>query len=254
MQHLASKLGMAAQRRARSNMQAPPCLSIDDLLSGPQVFKNLSEAELIEHCLKRDDCVRIDSGAVVAYSGKYTGRTPKDKYIVRDGLTENKVWWGANNAMEPEVFRHVRSVALDYLGQRPVYVVDAFAGADPHYRIRVRFIVERAYHALFVHQLLIRPTPEELRSFQPQWTILNAAHRSMVPALDHVNGDAVIALNFTDHEVVVAGTQYAGELKKSVFTIMNFLLPLEGVMSMHCSANIGPSGDTALFFGLSGTG
>jgi phosphoenolpyruvate carboxykinase (ATP) len=133
-------------------------------------------------------------------------------------------------------------------------VVDTFAGADPQYRIKVRFIVERAYHALFIHQLLIRPTAEELKSFEPDWTVVDAAKLSMSPEADNVRGDAVIALNMTEQEVMVAGTQYAGELKKSVFTIMNFLLPRQGVMSMHCSANIGPKGDTAVFFGLSGTG
>ncbi len=235
-------------------MQAPTCLSLTDLLQGPHVFKNLSEQDLVRHCLERDDCVQIESGAVVAYSGKYTGRTPKDKYIVEDDETRNRVWWGSNNAVSPEEYAHVRTRILDYLKERPRYVVDTYAGVDPEYRIRVRFIVERAYHALFVRQLLITPSVEELRSFEPDWTIVDAGKLSMVPSTDKVKGDAVIALNFGRREVLVAGTQYAGELKKSVFTVMNYLLPQQGIMSMHCSANIGPSGDTALFFGLSGTG
>ncbi len=202
-------------------MQAPTCLSLTDLLQGPHVFKNLSEQDLVRHCLERDDCVQIESGAVVAYSGKYTGRTPKDKYIVEDDETRNRVWWGSNNAVSPEEYAHVRTRILDYLKERPRYVVDTYAGVDPEYRIRVRFIVERAYHALFVRQLLITPSVEELRSFEPDWTIVDAGKLSMVPSTDKVKGDAVIALNFGRREVLVAGTQYAGELKKSVFTVMN---------------------------------
>jgi phosphoenolpyruvate carboxykinase (ATP) len=133
-------------------------------------------------------------------------------------------------------------------------VIDAFAGADPAYRIRVRFIVERAYHALFMRQLLIRPSDAELREFEPDWTILDFCKLPVAGAIDGIGGEAVIALSFADRQVLVAGTQYAGEIKKSVFTVMNYLLPLKGVLSMHCSANIGSGGDTALFFGLSGTG
>jgi phosphoenolpyruvate carboxykinase (ATP) len=235
-------------------MQTPTRTSIRSLIQSPHVYVNLSEAELVAHCLEKDGCVLTPTGAVAAYTGKYTGRTPKDKYIVRDLITGPRVWWGGNNEMTPETYSHVREKIFDFLTDQPLYVVDAFAGADPNYRIKVRFIVQRAYHALFVKQLLLRPTAQELTDFEPEWTIVNASQLSMNPATDEIRGDAVIALNLSEKEVMVAGTQYAGELKKSVFSIMNYLLPLQGVMSMHCSANIGHRGDTCLFFGLSGTG
>jgi phosphoenolpyruvate carboxykinase (ATP) len=235
-------------------MQTPIAKPVHSLLEKRDLRVNLSTEELASLCLKEDGCQLSASGAVVAYTGKYTGRTPKDKYIVRDQMTSDSVWWGPNGEMSPETYAHIKGKILDYVEARPMYVVDTFAGADPQYRIKVRFIVERAYHALFIHQLLIRPTAEELKSFEPDWTVVDAAKLSMSPEADNVRGDAVIALNMTEQEVMVAGTQYAGELKKSVFTIMNFLLPRQGVMSMHCSANIGPKGDTAVFFGLSGTG
>lgn len=208
----------------------------------------------MRHCLEFDGCLATPSGSVAAYSGKYTGRNPRGKFIVRDEGTESLVWWAGNQSMSPRTYLEIRSRAIDYIRGRRTYVVDTFAGADPRYRIKVRFIVERAYHALFVHQLLMRPTPEELCNFVPDWTILDAAKLMLDPLPGGIGTEAIIALNLTGQEVVVTGTQYAGELKKSVFTIMNYLLPAQGVVSMHCSANRGPAGDTALFFGLSGTG
>lgn len=225
-----------------------------DLARVPEVFSNLDVETLVRHCVERDGCRLASNGAVVAYSGKYTGRTPKDKFTVRDETTENQIWWENNHPMSPEEFERVREKVTDYLQKKTLYVVDTFGGADPEHRIAVRFIVERPYHALFIRQLLIRPTTEELQSFAPAWTVLDAGKLSMDPAVDPVKGDAVIALNLAARQVVIAGTEYAGEMKKSVFTIMNYLLPLEGSLSMHCSANLGAEGDVALFFGLSGTG
>jgi phosphoenolpyruvate carboxykinase (ATP) len=135
-----------------------------------------------------------------------------------------------------------------------VYIVDAFAGADENYHIKVRFVLERAYHAMFISQLLIKPTLEQLESFDPEWVVLDAGKLTLDPAVDGSRTEAAIVLNFTDRQVLIAGTEYAGEIKKAVFTIMNYLLPRQNVMSMHCSANVGKKGDTALFFGLSGTG
>ncbi|RYG25816.1 phosphoenolpyruvate carboxykinase (ATP) [bacterium] len=219
-----------------------------------RAFRNLDDDTLIGHCIEEDGCVQIGNGAVVAYSGKYTGRTPKDKHTVRDASCEGRIWWDNNKPLEPEAYAQVREKIAGYLRDKPLYVVDTFAGADPEYRIAVRFIVERPYHALFIKQLLIRPTAEELATYTPDWTVIDAGKLSMQLGVDPVPGDAVIALNLSEHEVLIAGTEYAGEMKKSVFTIMNDLLPMQGVMSMHCSANIGTQGDTALFFGLSGTG
>jgi phosphoenolpyruvate carboxykinase (ATP) len=156
--------------------------------------------------------------------------------------------------MEPDTFAKLRDKVRGYAEGKTLYVVDTFGGWDPTHRIAVRFIVERPYHALFIKQLLIRPSEAELASFTPEWTVADMARLITDPVADGVRGDATIALNFAEKQVLICGTEYAGEMKKSVFTIMNYLLPLKGVMSMHCSANIGEVGDTALFFGLSGTG
>jgi phosphoenolpyruvate carboxykinase (ATP) len=230
----------------------PATMPID--LNQAEVVFNPSVGTLVIDCLERDDCLLADNGAVVAYTGKYTGRTPKDKHVVREPNSEEKIWWENNTPMSPEQFERVRQKLVEYGKGRKLYVIDTFGGADPAHRIAARFIVERPYHALFIKQLLIRPTAEELRSYQPEWTIVDFGKLKMIPETDGTRGDAIIALNFAEKQVLIAGTEYAGEMKKSVFTIMNYLLPLGGVLSMHCSANIGPEEDTALFFGLSGTG
>jgi phosphoenolpyruvate carboxykinase (ATP) len=176
--------------------------------------RNLDVETLIQHCLERDGCELTASGAVVAYSGKYTGRTPKDKHTVRDSSCESRIWWDNNRPLEPEAYALVRETITGYLSDKPLYVVDTFAGADPDYRIAVRFIVERPYHALFIKQLLIRPTAEELATFTPDWTVIDAGKLSMRPGVDPVPGDAIIALNLAEREVLIAGTEYAGEMKK----------------------------------------
>jgi phosphoenolpyruvate carboxykinase (ATP) len=224
-----------------------------NLTEASEVLSNLSIAELVEHAVRDGDKL-ASNGALVAYTGKYTGRTPKDKHTVREPESEPHVWWDNNAAMAPEVFAGLERKAAEYIRGRRLYVVDTYGGADPEHRIKARFIVERPYHALFIKQLLIRPTEDELRTYEPDWTVVDLAHLSCDPEKDGTRGDAVIALNFAEKKVLIMGTQYAGEMKKSVFTILNYLLPLKGVLSMHCSANIGAAGDTALFFGLSGTG
>ncbi|AIE85258.1 phosphoenolpyruvate carboxykinase (ATP) [Fimbriimonas ginsengisoli] len=224
-----------------------------DLQRAEAVY-NPSVETLISDCLAVDECKMASSGAVVAYTGKYTGRTPKDKHIVREPGCENNIWWENTAPMSPDTFAKIGNLFAEYAVGRKLYVIDTFGGADPDHRIAARFIVERPYHALFIKQLLIRPTAEELAKFEPDWTIVDFGKRKMDPATEGTKGDAVIALNFAEKQVLIGGTEYAGEMKKSVFTIMNYLLPLEGVLSMHCSANIGQEGDTALFFGLSGTG
>ena len=223
-------------------------------LAAAHLVVNPSIEFLVDQCLREDGCRLTDSGAVVAYSGKYTGRTPKSKFVVRDEESEAAIWWNNNNPMTPARFTELSAKLLNYASGKKLYVVDTLAGADPEYQLKVRFIVERPYHALFMQDLLIRPSAEQLESFEPDWTILNLCHLSLNGAEDGVPDDAVIALNFSVKEVLIAGTQYAGELKKSVFSIMNRLLPEQGVLSMHCSANMGNDGSAALFFGLSGTG
>ena len=237
-----------------STMPSPVPLIMPLEFRQAEILFNPAVERLIEDCLREDDCKLASNGAVIAYTGKYTGRTPKDKHIVREPESEDRVWWGNNNPLEPEQYDRIRRLLIDYGRDHKRYVIDTFAGADPSRRISVRFIVERPYHALFIRQLLIRPTPVELRDFAPDWTIFDYGKRKMAGPSEDARGDAMIALNFAAKEVLIAGTEYAGEMKKSVFTIMNYLLPLQGVLGMHCSANIGPEGDTALFFGLSGTG
>ncbi|MBL8064743.1 MAG: phosphoenolpyruvate carboxykinase (ATP) [Chthonomonadaceae bacterium] len=221
-----------------------------DPAKGREVYWNLTVPELIEHAIRNGEGQLADNGALVAYTGKYTGRTPKDKLTVRDSSTEDKVWWDNNASIPSDTFQMLIDKANAAIPNKRIYVVDTFGGADPEHRIKVRFIVENAYHALFIRTLLIRPTRDELEAFQPEWTVTDLCRETW----DRDGRDAVIALNFSAKSVVIMGTNYAGEMKKSVFTIMNYLLPLKGVMSMHCSANVGLSGDTALFFGLSGTG
>ena len=223
-------------------------------LSAARLVMNPSTDFLVEKCLSEDGCKQTDSGAVVAYSGKYTGRTPKSKFVVQDSESMASIWWENNHPMSPERFDQLEQKLAAYAGGKTLYVVDTLAGADPAYQIKVRFIVERAYHALFMRDLLIQPSADQFEQFAPDWTILNLSHLQLNGADDGVPDDAVIALNFSEKQVLIAGTQYAGELKKSVFSIMNRLLPERGVLSMHCSANTGVDGSTALFFGLSGTG
>jgi phosphoenolpyruvate carboxykinase (ATP) len=223
-------------------------------VQGSDLVRNPSVDELIEACLRTDACRQTDSGAVVAYTGKYTGRTPKDKFIVREPDSDEWIWWESNNPMPPDRFARIRDILETYAIGKRLFVIDAFAGADPNYRIAVRFIVERAYHALFIKQLLLRPSESELARFEPDWTVVDFGKRPMDPATEETRGDAVIALNFAERQVMIGGTEYAGEMKKSIFTVMNYLLPRRGVLGMHCSANIGADGQVALFFGLSGTG
>jgi len=222
-------------------------------LSAADVILNPSVEQLYQDCVSEGDVVS-SNGAIVAYTGRYTGRTPKDKFIVRTPSFERDIWWENNHPMDERVFAALKAKANSQFPNKKLYVIDTFAGADPKYQIAVRFIVERAYHALFVHQLLIRPSKEQLKNFEPDWTVVDLCRTVTDPEKDEVRSEATIALNFQTQKILIFGTQYAGELKKSIFSVMNYLLPTQGVMSMHCSANIGKSGDVALFFGLSGTG
>ncbi len=223
-------------------------------LSQSHLIVNPTVESLIEDCVHLDGDRLASNGAIVAYSGKYTGRTPKDKHTVRTSAVEANIWWENNNEMSPEVFSALRSKAQGLLANRRIYQIDTYAGADPDYQIGVRFLLERPYHALFIKQLLIRPTSQQLQTFHPDWTVVDLCRTQTDPEIDHVKGDATIALSFDQQEALIFGTEYAGEIKKSIFTVMNYRLPLMGVLSMHCSANVGKSGDVALFFGLSGTG
>ena len=216
---------------------------------------NLSAAALIEEAIKRGEGTLADSGALVVGTGKYTGRSPGDKFIDDDDTTDAEVDWGAvNQPFDPALFERLLARALAYVQGRDLFVFDGFAGADPLHRLPVRVVTEQAWHCLFARQLLLRPTPEQLAGHRPQFTILNVGRFQADPALDGTRSATFIILDFERRLGLIGGTQYAGEIKKSIFSVLNFLLPPQGVLPMHCSANVGPGGDTALFFGLSGTG
>jgi phosphoenolpyruvate carboxykinase (ATP) len=223
-----------------------------------EVVRNAPPALLYEHGLRYEPGTAISaSGAMIALSGEKTGRSPNDKRIVDEVGSRDDVWWGkVNIPMDERSFAINRERALDYLNTRErLYVVDGFAGWDAKYRIKVRVITTRAYHALFMHNMLIRPTEAELEAFgEPDYVIFNAGAFSANRHTTGMTSKTSVALHFGRAEMVILGTQYAGEMKKGVFTIMHYLMPKQGVLSMHCSANRGPAGDVSLFFGLSGTG
>ena len=219
-----------------------------------RVWANLSAAALTEHAVRREEALLTDLGAVAAYTGKRTGRSPKDKFTVREPLVADQVDWTANQPMAPETFARLRDLARAYFQNRELFVFDGFAGADPEHRLPIRVVTEKAWHSLFARCLFLRPTPEQLQGFEPEWTILHACDFHADPARDGSKSETCLAISFEQKLVIACGTHYAGEIKKSVFTVMNYLLPQKGVLSMHCSANVGRGGDVALFFGLSGTG
>jgi len=227
-------------------------------ISVKTVIRNAHPALLYERGLRDEPGTVISSsGALIAMSGEKTGRSPKDKRVVDEAGSQGDVWWGpVNIALPEEGFESNRDRAIDYLNTRPyLYVVDGYAGWDEKHRIKIRVISTRAYHALFMHNMLIRPTASQLAQFgEPDYVIFNAGG---FPANRHTAGvtsKTSVALHFGRREFVILGTEYAGEMKKGVFTIMNYLMPKKGVLSMHCSANEGDDGDLSIFFGLSGTG
>ena len=221
-----------------------------------EIFANLGTAPLVEHAVRNGEGVLAADGPFVVATGKHTGRSAKDKFFVRDETTENAVWWGKTNvAMTPEHFAALKADFFAALGEKDkLYVADLFGGSQPEHRVNVRIINELAWHNLFVRTLLVRPSETELASFAPEYTIIDLPSFRADPARHGSRTETIIAVNFTEKLILIGGTAYAGEMKKSVFGILNFLLPVKGVMPMHCSANIGPNGDTAVFFGLSGTG
>jgi len=221
------------------------------------VLRNAEPAILYEQALKRGEGEIVRSGALAARSGQKTGRSPKDKRIVDADPSNKDVWWGdVNVKLTDKSFQINRQRAIDYLNTRDqIYVVDGFAGWDPKYQIKVRIVCLNAYHALFMHNMLIRPTKDQLATFgDPHYVIFNAGQFPASPLTEGMGSATSVSLSFERGEFVILGTQYAGEMKKGVFTIMNYLMPRQGVMSMHCSANEGKDGDVSLFFGLSGTG
>jgi phosphoenolpyruvate carboxykinase (ATP) len=216
---------------------------------------NLAPPVLIEHALARKEGELASNGAFAATTGVHTGRSPKDKFIVSNEEYAAKIWWGENNhPMSQENFEAVRSSLAAYLQGRDVYVLDAAASADPKYRLPLQVITELAWHNLFARQLFLRKNESDATSNRPGFTILCVPNLHTDPRIHGTRSEAAIMIDFEERLVLIAGTHYAGEMKKSIFTVLNFMLPSEGVLPMHCSANVGPDGDVALFFGLSGTG
>jgi len=220
------------------------------------IHANLGTAPLVEHAIRNGEGRLAAEGPLVVATGKHTGRSAKDKFIVRDAETENSVWWGKTNvAMTPAHFAALKEDFLKALDAKDtLYVADLFGGSQPEHRVNVRVINELAWHNMFIRTMLVRPTDAELADFVPEYTIIDLPSFRADPERHGTRSETVVAVNFTEKLILIGGTAYAGEMKKSVFGILNYLLPVKGVMPMHCSANIGPAGDTAVFFGLSGTG
>jgi phosphoenolpyruvate carboxykinase (ATP) len=200
--------------------------------------------------------VRTAHGAIALKTGKFTGRSPEDRFIVKDSLTSDAVWWGPiNKPFDAGKFQQLKKKMCNYLNAKDVYVRDAFAGAHPEYRINIRVINEFPWSNQFAYNMFLRPSQEELRQFQHEWTIINAPGFLADPEIDGTRQENFAILDFTDKTILIGGTGYTGEIKKGIFSALNFILPFEkDVLSMHCSANVGNDGDTAIFFGLSGTG
>ncbi len=219
------------------------------------VFWHPTTAQLYEHALARGEARLAEGGALVVDTGEHTGRSPKDKFIVREPGSESRIWWGDVNAeIAEDDFERLRDKVTDRLSEGDVYVVDAFAGSDPAHRIAVRVISESPWHALFAKTLFIEPTEDELEEMEPEALVLHAPSVSAEPDEDGTRTGTFVVLHPSRTEVLIGGTFYAGEIKKSIFTVMNDRLPLEGVFPMHCSANVGVKEKVAVFFGLSGTG
>jgi phosphoenolpyruvate carboxykinase (ATP) len=220
-----------------------------------RVHRNLAPAVLLEHAVQRGEGHLTDGGAFVGMTAPHTGRSPDDKYVVREASSEEHIWWGKTNvAMSVDHFAALHEDVRSYLSQQELYVSDVWAGADEAHRLNVRVVTPSAWHAVFVDNMFIEPPAEARRDFEPGFTLLHAPDFEADPAKHGTRTGTFIVLNFGEKLVLIGGSHYAGEIKKSIFTVMNYLLPLRDVLPMHCSANVGKDGDVALFFGLSGTG
>ncbi|UOF92898.1 phosphoenolpyruvate carboxykinase (ATP) [Fodinisporobacter ferrooxydans] len=220
-----------------------------------QVHRNISVAELVEYAIRRHEGILADTGAFCVETGKYTGRSPKDKFLVDEPSVHEHIAWGdVNKPISVEQFNSIYARVQEYIKDKELFIFDGFAGADAAYRLPIRIVNEFAWQNLFVRQLFIRPTTAELNAHIPQFTVIAVPDFQANPAVDGTHSETFIIVSFEKRVVLIGGTHYAGEMKKSIFTVMNYILPMQNVLSMHCSANMGDSGKVALFFGLSGTG
>jgi len=228
---------------------------MNDNKIGKNVYRNLSAPALYEHAVSKKEAEIAAGGALCARTGKHTARSAQDKFIVKEPASEKHIWWGDQNvAIDEAVFDKLYGKVQSYLAGRDVYQRDCYAGSDPKNRLKVRVHTELAWHSLFAGHMFIDPPAAELEGFAPDFTVINAPGFHALPQVDGTRGAAFILLSFRKRVILIGGTAYAGEIKKSIFSVMNYLLPLKGVMPMHCSANVGKKGDSAIFFGLSGTG
>ena len=231
-------------------------LAAQGIATDAQLHWNLITAPLVEHAIHRGEGILAKDGPLVVTTGRHTGRSANDKFIVRDAMTEDTIWWGkTNKGMTPDHFAALKADFMSALGAKDtLFVQDLFGGSQAENRVKVRVINEFAWHSLFIRTLLVRPDRAALADFMPEFTIVDLPSFRADPVRHGTRSETVVAVSFTDKLILIGGTAYAGEMKKSVFGILNYQLPAAGIMPMHCSANIGPGGDTAVFFGLSGTG
>lgn len=219
-------------------------------------YWNLTVPELVEETILNGEGSLTDTGALAVDTGEFTGRSPKDKFVVYDAITKDTVWWGdVNYKFESDKFDKLYNRVLAYLGGKEIYVRDCYACADPKYKLNIRVVTESSWSSLFANNLFLRPTHDEILNFKSDWTIIQAPGFKANPLIDGTRQHNFTIMNFTRKIILIGGSAYTGEIKKGIFTLLNYILPQEkGVLSMHCSANIGKEGDTAIFFGLSGTG
>jgi phosphoenolpyruvate carboxykinase (ATP) len=226
------------------------------ITNAANIYRNLSTPAVLEAAIRRREGAMAQDGPLVVRTGQYTGRSAKDRFIVTEASSRHRVWWGeANQNFDPGDFERLKVRLLAYLQGKDLFVQDVYAGADSRYRLPVRVITEKAWQAMFARVMFRHDwAPGELEAFRPGFTVIAAPEFRAIPEVDATRSEAFILVHLAERLVVIGGTSYAGEIKKSVFTVMNYMLPLQGVLSMHASANTGPEGDTAIFFGLSGTG
>ncbi|WP_338732655.1 phosphoenolpyruvate carboxykinase (ATP) [Mangrovimonas cancribranchiae] len=240
-----------------NHTQTTKTISLEEYgIKNAKVRYQLSADELHKETIEKEQGVEASSGALAVKTGEFTGRSPKDRFIVKDSITEDKVWWGdINIPFDSEKFDKLYNKVVDYLSEKEVFVRDSYACADDNYRLNIRVITEYPWSNMFAYNMFLRPTEEELKGFDPEWTIVNAPSFMADPKEDGTRQHNFAILNFTKKIALIGGTGYTGEIKKGIFSALNFILPVfKNTLPMHCSANVGKDGDTAIFFGLSGTG
>ncbi|NNE31604.1 MAG: phosphoenolpyruvate carboxykinase (ATP) [Winogradskyella sp.] len=240
-----------------NHTQSTKSISLDQYgIKNAKIKYQLSSDELHEETIAKGQGVEASSGAIAVNTGEFTGRSPQDRFIVKDAITEDKVWWGnINIPFESDKFQKLYDKVTDYLSDKEVYVRDCFACADENYKLNIRVINEYPWSNMFAHNMFLRPTEEELKDFSPEWTVVNAPGFMANPEVDGTRQHNFAILDFTRKIALIGGTGYTGEIKKGIFSALNFILPVfKNTLPMHCSANVGEDGDTAIFFGLSGTG